>query len=218
MTASNFLSRRQFSWLVAGAAAGVAAVPMLSTRQAFAQSQDSAQDLEALLKNRVLGDPDAPVTIDEYSSLTCPHCRAFHEGALPPLKENYIDTGKVKLVMHDFPLDGAAAAAAMMARCAPEERYFPVIEALFDQQAEWSRADNVLESLAQIGRFAGMSPDTLQSCFANEALFNALRERRDAYSEQRGISSTPTFFVGDEKIVGAQPYETFVAAIEAQMT
>ncbi len=207
------ISRRT---LTRTALAGLAlsAMPALGLGRARAQ----ASDLDALLEDRVLGDPEAPVTIREFSSLTCPHCRSFHEETLPKLKETYIDTGKAKLVMHDFPLDGAAAAAAMMARCAPKQRYFPIIEVLFDKQAEWSRSQNVLAALTKIGRFAGMSEQTIQACFENEALFNAIRERRDAYSEEHDIRSTPTFLVGEEKIVGAQPYETFVEAIEGQMT
>lgn len=213
MTADRTLSRRRFHGL-ALSAAGLAALPLLAPGRAVAQDRS----VDAMMADRVLGDPDAPVTIHEYSSLTCPHCRSFHQETLPRLKEAYIDTGKAKLVLHDFPLNGAAAAGSMMARCAPEERYFPLVETLFDKQPEWSQAQNVLDALAQIGRFAGMSQEALQACFQNEALFDAIRDSRNKAAEELDISSTPTFIIGDEKIVGAQPFETFAEAIDGQAT
>ncbi|MCR9221549.1 MAG: DsbA family protein [Alphaproteobacteria bacterium] len=216
MTAPTALTRRRFHRLAlagaAAAAAGASAASWLGAAPAFAQDADVA----AMMQDRVLGDPDAPVTIYEYSSLTCPHCRSFHQDTLPQLKAEYIDTGKAKLIYRDFPLDGAAAAASMMVRCAPEARFYPLLEALFAQQNEWSRADDVLGALTQIGRFAGMSAETINACFADEALFNAIRDARTQYSEEFEIRSTPTFIIGDERISGAQPFETFVQAIDGQ--
>ena len=176
----------------------------------------------AALSERVLGDPDAPVTLIEFSSLTCPHCATFHAEVLPRLKENFIEPGTLKLVMRDFPLDGAAAAGAMLARCAPEARYFPLLETLFEKQSSWARSEKVLEELARYGRFAGMSQETINACFENQKLFQAISRKRDEYAEAHDIASTPTFILradGEQqaKIVGAQPYETFVEKIEAQL-
>lgn len=170
------------------------------------------------MSERVMGNADAKVTIIEYASLTCPHCAKFHKETLPTLKAEYIDTGKAKLIYRDFPLNGPAVAASMLARCAPEDRFYPLLETLFEQQTQWLSSQDVLGSLAQIGRFAGLSAGEIDACFQNEALFAALRDSRNAYADEFEISSTPTFIIGDEKIVGAQPFETFAAAIEAEAT
>ena len=98
------------------------------------------QSLEGMLKERVLGNPDATVELIEYSSLTCPHCASFHKETLGQVKKEFIDTGKVKLVYRDFPLDGLALRGAMLARCAPEGRYFAYLETLFHNQDAWTRA------------------------------------------------------------------------------
>ena len=103
---------------------------------------------EEALKERVLGQANAPVTIIEYSSLSCPHCAQFHNNVLPKLKKNYIDTGKVKLVYRDFPLGGPAYIAAMMARCAKPDRYFQFLDVLFRDQANWARSHRRLGRLA----------------------------------------------------------------------
>lgn len=216
MTAPTALTRRRFQRLMlagaATAAVGATTAAWLGAAPAFAQDADVA----AMMEDRVLGDPDAPVTIYEYSSLTCPHCRSFHQDTLPQLKADYIDTGKAKLIYRDFPLDGAAAAASMLVRCAPEGRFYPLLEVLFARQDDWSPPNDVLAVLTQIGRFAGMGEEAIEACFANEALFNAIRDARTHYSEEHEIRSTPTFIIGDERISGAQPFETFVQAIDGQ--
>jgi len=213
MTELSALTRRRFHGLALGAgAAAVGAAALL--RPAHAQTRS----VEAMMQDRVLGDPTAPVAIYEYSSLSCPHCRAFHQDVLPRIKSAYIEPGRAKLIYRDFPLNGPAVAASMLVRCAPEERFYPLLETLFAQQPEWSTSQDVLGALAQIGRFAGLSADEIDACFQNEALFGALRDSRNAYADEFEISSTPTFIIGDEKIVGAQPFETFADAIEAEAT
>ncbi|MEQ8603061.1 MAG: DsbA family protein [Marivibrio sp.] len=213
MTEISALTRRRFHGLALGAGAVALGAAGL-VRPAYAQ----ARSVEEMMQDRVLGDPDAPVTIYEYSSLSCPHCRAFHQDTLPRLKSAYIEAGRAKLIYRDFPLNGPAVAASMLVRCAPEDRFYPLLETLFDQQPEWSTSQDVLGALAQIGRFAGMSAGEIDACFQNEALFAALRDSRNAYADEFEISSTPTFIIGDEKIVGAQPFETFADAIEAEAT
>lgn len=170
---------------------------------------------EDMLKERVLGDPNAPVEMLEYASLTCPHCAAFHVGTLPKLKEKYIDTGKLKLVSRDFPLDRSAAIAAMMARCVPEANYFPVIDVLFKTQRGWAAAENPVAALAGIGSQAGLSPDDFNACLQNQALLDGILKTRQAGSQQFEINSTPTFILnGTEKIAGAQDVSVFEEAIE----
>ncbi len=172
--------------------------------------------LADLLADRVLGDPNAPVTILDYSSMTCPHCAAFHTETLPKIKEKYIDTGKVKLVFRDFPLDQAALRASMLERCAPAERYFPLVDVLFKSQAQWSRGSDPAKALAQYGKLAGMSQATIDACLANQPLADGILQSRLTGADKYKVESTPTFVLNDgaATISGAQSFETFAAAID----
>ena len=114
---------------------------------------------EAALKERVLGDPNAPVEIIEYASLTCPHCAAFHAEKLPQIKKKYIDTGKAKLIARDFPFDRLGAMGAMMARCANPARYHQFLDVLFKQQSKWTRSNDPVGELQKIGKLGGLSED-----------------------------------------------------------
>lgn len=173
--------------------------------------------VEEMLADRVLGDPDAPITIIEYSSLTCPHCADFHTNTLPKLKANYLDTGKAKLVYRDFPLgnDGRSTIAAMLARCAPPDRYFGFLDVLFRGQRNWALAPDPFAALSQIGQLGGISAEDFEACMNNEALFNGIRKSRADAAAEFGVESTPTFIInGERRIDGSQPYETFEAVLQ----
>lgn len=187
------------SFLVAAAAA--AALPGI----AFAQEISH----EKALAERVLGRADAPITIMEYASLTCPHCARFHKETLPKIKAAYIDTGKAKLVFRDFPFDGLALRAAAVARCAPQERYFAVLETLFQQQETWSRAKDPLAAIGNIGKLAGMSQATVDACLKDTKLMDSIVQIRLDGEKTHGVDSTPTFIIGGKKLSGAQPFEDF---------
>ena len=169
-----------------------------------------------LLAYRVLGDPNAPVTILDYSSMTCPHCATFHTETLPKIKEKYIDTGKAKLVFRDFPFDQAALRASMLARCAPPERYYPLLDVLFKSQAQWSRASDPAKALAQYGKLAGMSQATIDACMASQPLADGILQSRLVGADKYKVEATPTFVLneGAATIGGAQSFETFAAAID----
>ena len=172
------------------------------------------QSLETMLKDRVMGNPDAAVEILEYSSLTCPHCASFHRETLGQLKKEFIDTGKVKLTYRDFPLDGLALRAAMLARCAPEDRYFAFLETLFHNQSNWTRAADPLGALGQIARLGGMSRERFEACMADEKLGDGILQIRLDGQNAYSIQSTPTFVVrvnGEQKkiISGAQSFAEF---------
>ena len=196
---------------------------VVQTQLAQAQAKASTQVAQAAEKNdplseRVLGDPNAPITILEYSSLTCPHCASFHANTLPQLKKDYIDTGKVKLVFRDFPFDRAALQASMLARCSNPERYFGFLDVLFKSQNKWAGASDPAQALAQTGKLAGVGDQQFKECLANEALANKLIERRLEAEQKYQVQSTPTFVImrGDtiEKIVGAQPIGEFAKVID----
>jgi protein-disulfide isomerase len=168
-----------------------------------------ATNLEAMAADRVLGKADAPVTIIEYASLTCPHCAAFHKDVLPQLKAKYIDTGKVKLVFRDFPLDGRATLAAMVARCARPERYFGFLDALFRSQAQWGRAEDPKKALAQVARIGGMGDAEFDACMKNEALLHSINKSRADGESQFKVNSTPTFIINGKKEESARDLASF---------
>ncbi len=162
----------------------------------------------------VMGEEDAPVTIIEYSSLTCPHCATFHRETLPKIKQTYIDTGKAKLVYRDFPFGALALAAAMVARCAGPAKYFGMIEILFRSQDKWSLSRNPLVEIKRVARFGGISAAGVDECLDNEPLMKSIQQGKAAAIKQFDVNSTPTFFIGETRIDGAQPYGEFEAAIE----
>lgn len=168
-------------------------------------------------REMIYGDPMAPVTIVEYASLTCSHCAAFHNGVLPELKKNYIDTGKVRLVFRDFPLDGLAMAGAMLARCAPDKRGQAMLNVMFRQQATWVTAKQPIEPLTSYAKLAGMTGDDVTACLANENIMTAIRQGQETASNLYKIESTPTFFIGDVKVEGNRGYEFMAEIIDDKL-
>ena len=156
---------------------------------------------EEILADRVMGEPGAPVTLTEYASLTCPHCASFHKDTLPAIKKDYIDTGKVKLLFKDFPLDRLALTASMMARCAPKERYFGLLETLFRTQDTWMRSADPSAQLQRLGQVVGLSKQSYDACVNNKEIVDGLMAQRSQAESK--VSSTPTFFIGDKKLSGA---------------
>ncbi len=169
------------------------------------------------VSERVLGDPNAPVEIIEYSSLTCPHCASFHTDTLPTIKENYIDTGKARLVMRDFPLNEPAVKAAVVAHCAGDERYFRFLDALFKNQATWAQASDIDAALVQFAKVGGLSEEATRACLADEAMEAAVLESRLEGASEYGVNSTPTFVVNGEVVRGTMGPEEFVELIEDQL-
>jgi protein-disulfide isomerase len=166
------------------------------------------------LKDMVLGKPEAPVTIIEYASMTCPHCAHFSTTTLPTIKEKYIDTGKAKLILREFPFDPRAAAAFMLARCAPEDRYYPMVEVLFKQQEQWAAAANAETPLLQISKLAGFTQESFKACLTNQKLLDDVNASRDRGAKEFGVDSTPTFFINGAKYSGALSVDEMSAIID----
>lgn len=196
----------------------VAAVIAMAAIQAGAVPAHAAGVPTLQPGDHILGNKNAPITIFEYASLTCPHCAAFATKTLPKLQKDWIDTGKAKLVYRDFPLDQPAVLAATVARCFPDDRYFPFIETLFQNQDEWADRDETATkaALARIARLGGMSQDQFNACVANQKISDAVLNSRLVAAKQYGIDSTPTFFVNGTKVVGDLPYSEFVKYLEAR--
>ena len=148
-----------------------------------------------------LGSDKAPVTIIEYVSMTCPHCAHFSETTFPELKQRYIDTGKVRYTLREFPLDALAAAGFMLARCAGKDKYMPIVETLFAKQAEWVVKEPV-PPLKSIAKQFGFTEQSFDQCLANQKVLDSIQAVRDRAVEKLGVNSTPTFFINGKKMVG----------------
>lgn len=193
---------------LAGGMRGLALV-----QSAAAQTISSAELMNpGPLPDKVLGPADAPVTIIEYASFTCPHCARFATTTYPELKKRYIDTGKVRFIFRDFPLDELAAAGSMLARCAGDQKYFDFVDVLFQQQSRWA-VNRPLPPLLALARQAGFTEQTFNACLSNQKLLNDLETVRERAAKEFGVSSTPTFFINGKKYTGALSIEEVENAI-----
>jgi protein-disulfide isomerase len=162
------------------------------------------------LPDMVLGPAGATVTITEYASITCPHCAAFNENVFPKIRAAYIDTGKIRYVFREFPLDPVAAASSVLSRCVANGdsvRYFAVTDVLFRQ--DWSKVTKPRETLNQVGKQFGLSEQQVGVCLKDEAVFNKIVADRTYAGDKLGIDATPTFFINGDKIVGETSFEEF---------
>ncbi len=183
------------------AACGGADAP--ATGEAASQNETASveKEGEGALGDMALGDPDAPVTVIEYASVTCPHCATFHSDIFPEVKENYIETGKVRFIFREFPTAPAnlSVAGSMLARCAAEKRgddaYFVILNALFQSQRTWIYGESPRDELLKIASQAGMSADDFDACVKRQELLDLINENIKEGSERYGINSTPSFVV-----------------------
>ncbi len=193
-------TRRAFLW-------GSCALALLAkfgfVLHARAQSQVPNADLAqpSPLGDIVLGSPDAPVTIIEYASMTCPHCAQFQAKTFPKLKERYIDTGKVRYIFREFPLDPLAAGAFMLARCADKDKYLSIIDLFFGTQRDWV-VPNPLQPLFNIAKQAGYNEETFNACLKNQQILDGIQNVRDHAAKVLNVESTPTFFINGKRVIG----------------
>lgn len=171
---------------------------------AFAQSPDPA-DLAVAgpLGEKFEGKADAPVTIIEYASMTCGHCAHFAAETYPKLKEQYVDTGKVKYILREFPLDPLAAAGFMIARCAGDDKFFPAVELLFKEQKQWAYAEKPVEGLQTLAKQMGFTQESFEACLQNQPMLDGVNWVRERGAEKFGVNSTPTFFINGKVYRGA---------------
>jgi len=205
------------------AVSGLVTAGLLGSATVIERAAAEAVDQEAKLLaavpphgERILGNANAPVVMIEYASATCPHCAEFHVDVLPEIKKSYIDTGKVKLIFREFPLDDRAMAVFMLARCLPEDKYFPTIDALFRQQKSWT-GSNPKAPLMQIMQDAGMTETEFDACLKRRDLAQAIFDTRKTANEQFGVKGTPTFFINGKLIDGHKDAAAVTTAIKAAL-
>jgi protein-disulfide isomerase len=194
------MTRREALALLGSA---VATAALLRGLPALAQ-EVSPQDLAVPgpLGDVALGPENAKVTIIEYASLTCSHCAAFHKDTYPALKQRYVDTGQVRFILREFPLDPLATAGFMLARCDGDAKYYPVTDLLFDQQKTWAFSDKPVDALQQMMRQAGFSQEKFETCLRDQKLYDAVNAVRTRASDKLGVNSTPTFFINGQRHPG----------------
>jgi protein-disulfide isomerase len=210
------ITRRAFTTMLSltGLAALAGLSPLQFISEAMAQSAaDVAKPVS--LPDMALGPNDAAVTITEYASMTCPHCAAFNEQVFPKIKKEYIDTGKVRYIFREFPLDIKAAAGSMLSRCIANgdgPKYFAVTDMLFRQQNDWV-VKNTTETLTRIGKQAGLTQQQVETCLKDQALLDKIAADQKYASDVLKVDSTPTFFINGEKIKGETSFEEFAKKI-----
>ena len=183
----------------------VAIVPAILPDPALAQGDTvSVTELmaEEALPDLALGSSDAQVTIVEYASMTCSHCAAFYASTFPKLKQEYIDTGKVKFILREFPLDPLGAAGFMLARCAGDDKRNAIVDLLFAQQKNWAFTDKPVEALAALLKQTGISQKTFDACLKDQSLYDKIAKVHDRAAEKFGVSATPTFFINGKRQKG----------------
>jgi protein-disulfide isomerase len=196
-------SRRDLVKLAAVGSVLVAIQPF-GLRPALAQN--AKVDVEQLMADEALpdvveGQANAPVTVVEYASMTCSHCAAFANNVYPTLKSKYIDTGKVKYILREFPLDPLATAGFMLARCSGDKRE-AMTALLFAQQKNWAFVDKPLDGLSNIVKQTGMSQESFEKCLKDQALYDKVNMVRDRGAEKFGVNATPTFFINGKRVSG----------------
>ncbi len=221
------LTKRQ---LMGGVAAATASLAVFSSANAAAEipKSDGDVDMAAVLKpgalpEMSLGKEDAKVQIVEYMSMTCPHCAHFHTNTFDEVKKKYVDTGKVRFVIREFPFDPRAAAAFMLARCNPAkpdelstpDQYFPMVAMLFKQQQTWAAADDGRTALLQMSKLAGFSEDSFTKCLTNQKLLDEVNATRERGSKEFGVNATPTFLINGKRYSGDMSVDILSALIDS---
>jgi protein-disulfide isomerase len=165
------------------------------------------------LGERMLGKPNAPVTIIEYVSLTCPHCANFQKHLFPRVKKEFIDTGKVSYIVREFPIGHTSGTAAIVNRCAPESKYFLLLNQFLTRQPEWVSQEVRPEAIYSIAKSSGMSRETFDKCLSNQTIIDGLTEVKQR-GRQFGVIGTPTFFINGRKAQGEVTFDEIKALIE----
>ncbi len=193
---------------------GIAFLALNPSRQAEAQAAMGAGPM-VKLQERSIGKADAPLVVEEFVSLTCSHCADFYLKIMPELKTRYVDTGKARFVLRDFPLDGTALRASALAHCMPEEQYFPFIKVLYENLEKWAFAKDPQQVMTQYAKLGGLPDDKAKACVSDAKILDALAAARTEAQEKYDIQGTPTFILnGKEKLNASSNVDEFVSAFD----
>jgi protein-disulfide isomerase len=214
------ITRREFCQSTAALALATALVGVSSLSPVGTLAAETVPAAELMkadaLPEMIMGDDKAPVTVIEYASMTCPHCAHFQETTFPELKKRYIDTGKVRYIFREFPLDNLAAAAFMLARCAgkdDKDKYFAMIDTMFHQQRQWA-VEKPLPPLLAIAKQAGFTEESFKACLANQQVLDGIESVRKRAVDTFKVQSTPTFFINGTSYPGALSIEEMAKVID----
>jgi protein-disulfide isomerase len=218
------ITRREFCQNTATLALATAVLGVSSLPPFVSQALADAVPVGELMKpdklpDMIMGSDKAPVTVIEYASMTCPHCAHFNEVTFPEIKKRYIDTGKVRYIFREFPLDSLAAAAFMLARCAADTdstKYFALVDTLFRQQRTWA-VEKPLAPLLTIAKQAGFTQQTFDACLANQTVLDGIESMRQRAVSAFKVQSTPTFFINGTAYPGALEIDEMAKLIDAQV-
>lgn len=179
-----------------------------------------ASTADIKVPDMILGNAEAPLTVTEYASFTCPHCRNFHETVFADFKKNYIDTGKVKFVYREVYFDKYGLWAAMVARCGGDMKYFGISDMLYTAQKDWiadGQDQTISDNLRKIGLKAGIAPDALDACMKDNDMAKAMVAAYQTNAQADGVEATPTFIIGGDKTSGEMSYADFAALLDAKL-
>ncbi len=198
------------------------AIDPVTTAAVDVPSPDGDVDMDEVmkpgpLKEMYLGSPDAPVKIVEYMSMTCPHCAAFHNDTFKQIVTDYVDTGKVQFILREFPFDPRATAAVMLARCAPEDKFFPMVDVFMQQQSNWARAQDGRQALLDLAKLAGFTQESFEACLTNQKLVDDVNAVRTKAATDFGVNSTPTFLINGKRYSGNMSVERMSALIDSML-
>lgn len=207
-----------------------AQAPAAEAKAAEVPTSEGDVDMAEVLKpgalpDMALGEANAPVTIVEYMSTTCPHCAAFHNNTFDAIKAKYVDSGKVRFIVREFPFDPRAAAAFMLARCNPQDtsklteaaQYYPMISMLMKQQETWAAAQDGREALLQMSKLAGFTQESFQACLTNQKLLDDVNAVRERGAKDFGVAATPTFLINGKRYSGDMSVDTMSALIDSML-
>lgn len=205
------MDRRQFL------GSTVAGLGMLAAGRVMAQGNGTAAVSDLMqpgpLPERILGRDDAPVTVIEYASMTCGHCANFHLTVWPAFKAEFVDTGKVRFILREFPFDPRSTAAFMLARCVGDDKWYPTVDLLFRNQPRWARAEDGKAGFLSVLSMTGLKESDLETCLGDQALLDKVNAVA-ARGQELGVDSTPTFFINGQKFTGVMPIEQMRSIIE----
>ena len=222
----NFLSVSLISAALALPAAAQTTPAPEAAPAATPEAQAAAPAAEPkIVEDLFLGEESAPLTIYEYASFTCPHCATFHNNTFDAIKTKYVDSGKVRFIMREFPFDPRAAAAFMLARCLPQDstkltepaQYFPMISMLMKQQETWATAQDGREALLQMSKLAGFTQESFQACLTNQKLLDDVNAVRERGAKEFGVAATPTFLINGKRYSGDMSVDTMSALIDSML-